>query len=269
MERALGVPGGTPPEGAAPAVPPTIDGTAVEIEGQRYTTAQLREAVLKSADYTAKTQELAEQRRALQSQQEALATVLPYIQPELARLAQTVQGTARPDAALLQTDPQRYLQELASFEAAREEQGRLGNLTALQQQAYQRAMEQQVAAANETLAKEFPFWNDPTERAQAQAQIVEWATTKGGFSRDELRGLTSPHHLKAMMKASMFDRWVEGAKTSAPQPRLQAPVRGAAPPPAPTERIQVAEQSFDQKPNVRNAAALLAARRGSNGAMPR
>ena len=88
-------------------------------------------------------------------------------------------------------------------------------------------------------------------------------------SRDELRGLTSPHHLKAMMKASMFDRWVEGAKTSAPQPRLQAPVRGAAPPPAPTERIQVAEQSFDQKPNVRNAAALLAARRGSNGAMPR
>jgi hypothetical protein len=269
MEKALGVPGVALPPGTAPLEQTTTDASAVEIEGQRYTTAQLREAVLKSADYTAKTQELAEQRRALQSQQEALATVLPYIQPELARLAQTVQGTARPDAALLQTDPQQYLQQLAQFEAAREEQGRLGNLTALQQQAYQRAMEQQVAAANEQLAKEFPFWADPTERAAAQQQLVEWATTKGGFNRDELRGVTNAHYLKTMMKAMQFDRWVEGAKTTAPQPRLQAPVRGAAPPPAPTERIQVAEQSFDQKPNVRNAAALLAARRGSNGAMPR
>jgi hypothetical protein len=268
MERALGVPGGAPPEGV-PAAPAPDASAGVEIEGQRYTTAQLREAVLKSADYTAKTQELAEQRRALQSQQEALATVLPYIQPELARLAQTVQGASRPDAALLQTDPQQYLQQLAQFEAAREEQGRLGNLTALQQQAYQRAMEQQVAAANEQLAKEFPFWADPAERAAAQQQLVEWATTKGGFNRDELRGVTNAHYLKTMMKAMQFDRWVEGAKTTAPQPRLQAPVRGAAPPPAPTERIQVAEQSFDQKPNVRNAAALLAARRGSNGAMPR
>jgi len=266
MERALGVPGGAPPEGAPAA--PTIDGTAVEIEGQRYTTQQLREAVLKSADYTKKSQELADQRRSLAAQQEALATVLPYIQPELQRLAQTVQGVARPDAALLETDPQRYLRELAQYEASREEQGRLGNLTALQQQAHERAMAQQVAAANEQLAKEFPFWSDPTERAQAQRQIVEWATTKGGFTQDELRGLTSPHHLKAMMKAAMFDRWVEGAKTAAPAQRLQAPVRGAPPPPAPTERVQVAEQAFDAKANVRNAAALLAARR-ANGAMPR
>jgi hypothetical protein len=265
MERALGVPGGAPPEGA-PAAPP-IDGTAVEIEGQRYTTQQLREAVLKSADYTKKSQELADQRRSLAAQQEALATVLPYIQPELQRLAQTVQGVARPDAALLETDPQRYLRELAQYEASREEQGRLGNLTALQQQAHERAMAQQVAAANEQLAKEFPFWSDPTERAQAQRQIVEWATTKGGFTQDELRGLTSAHHLRTMMKAAMFDRWVEGAKTAAPATRLQAPVRGAPPPPAPTERVQVAEQAFDAKANVRNAAALLAARR-ANGAMP-
>jgi len=269
MERALGVPGVAVPPGTAPLEQTTTDmAAAVEIEGQRYTTQQLREAVLKSADYTKKSQELADQRRSLAAQQEALATVLPYIQPELQRLAQTVQGVARPDAALLETDPQRYLRELAQYEASREEQGRLGNLTVLQQQAHERAMAQQVAAANEQLAKEFPFWSDPTERAQAQRQIVEWATTKGGFTQDELRGLTSAHHLRTMMKAAMFDRWVEGAKTAAPATRLQAPVRGAPPPPAPTERVQVAEQAFDAKANVRNAAALLAARR-ANGAMPR
>jgi hypothetical protein len=62
-----------------------------------------------------------------------------------------------------------------------------------------------------------------------------------------------------------YDKFVAGAKTQAPTQRLAAPVRGAPPPPAPTERIQLAEQSFGERPNIRNAAALLAARR-ANGA---
>jgi hypothetical protein len=259
MERALGVPGTTLPESTPPA-----DAGGIEIEGRRHTRAELAEAVRRAEDYTRKSQSVAEQQRALEAQQQALATVLPYIQPELARLQQLVESTARPEIALMETDPQRYFRELAHFEAARQEQDRLGNLTTLQQQAYARHMEAAVAAANEQLAKEFPFWADPQQRMEAQQEIVQWATDKGGFSRDELRGLTNPHHLKTMMKAMQFDKWVAGARTSAPRPAVQgAPVRGTAPPPAPTERIQVAETAFDAKPNVRNAAMLLAARRGN------
>ena len=262
MDKALGV-----PEGQAPAAIQAAD--AIEIEGQRYTTAQLREAVLKSADYTKKTQEISAKERQLQDQAAALATVLPYIQPELARLQQLVQGTAKPDPALLETDPQRYLRERAAWEAAVDEQNRLGGLTQIQQQARERAMEQQVAAANEQLAKEFPFWADPKERSQAQQDIVAWATTKGGFSIDELRGLTSPHHLKAMMKARAYDRLVEGAKTAAPMQQMASPVRGVSPPPAPSERIQAAEQAFDERANIRNATQLLTARRSANGSAQR
>jgi hypothetical protein len=103
LERALGVPG-TAAEGDAPAAPDT--GQGIEIEGQRYTTAQLREAVLKAGDYTRKTQELAQQRQAVQAQQEAFATVLPFLQPELQRLAQVV-GNAppMPDPALARPTP--------------------------------------------------------------------------------------------------------------------------------------------------------------------
>ena len=269
MEKALGLPDGLapPPESSPPGAQPAADPTAgFEIEGRRYTQAELREHVLKSTDYTKKTQELSQQRQALQAQQEALATVLPYIQPELARLAQTVQNAPqRPDAALLETNPQQYLRDRAAWEGAMEEQNRLAGLTQLQQQAAARAMEQQVAAANETLAQKYPFWSDPGERLKAQQQIVEWATTKGGFSQNELRGLSSPHHLETMMKASMFDRWVESAKTNAPA-ALAAPVRGVAPPPALSERVAQAQDRFDAKPDWRTGAALLAARRaGSNG----
>ena len=64
------------------------------------------------------------------------------------------------------------------------------------------------------------------------------------------------------MKAMAYDKWVAGAKTTAPQQRLAAPVRGAPPPPAPTERIAVADAATSrQRPNIRTGAALLAARR--------
>jgi hypothetical protein len=271
MERALGVPGSMPPAESTPVSPDAS--AAIEIEGRRYSPSELRDFISQAQDYTKKTQALAErekqieglsqQQRALQAQQEALATVLPYIQPELARLQQLVQGAARPDPALLETDPQRYLRERAAFETAQDEQNRLGSINNLQAQAQQRYMETAVATANEQLAKEFPFWADPQQRMEAQTEIVNWATEKGGFSRDELRGLTSPHHLKAMMKAMQFDKWVAGAKTTAPAQRLAAPVRGTPPPPAPTERISVAEQAFDQRPSIRAGAALLAARRGN------
>jgi hypothetical protein len=64
-----------------------------------------------------------------------------------------------------------------------------------------------------------------------------------------------------MMKAAMYDNMVSGARSTAPPQRLQAPVRGAPPPPAPTERVQQAEQAFGDRANIRTAAALLAARR--------
>jgi hypothetical protein len=275
MERALGVPGVAPPEGgepaATPGAPAPIDGSfgEIEIEGQKLRSLEEVRAFAqrKSADYTQKTQEIAQARQALAQQQQALATVLPYIQPELQRLGEMLQraDTAQmPDPALAQTDPTQYVQLRAAYDAAQAEQQRLGSLTSLQQQAHERAMAQQVATANEQLAAEYPFWRDPQQRLEAQNQIVDWATSKGGFTRDELRGLADPRHLKLMMKARAYDHWVEGARTTAPPQRLAAPPRGAPPPPAPTARVQEAATAFDSRPNFRTGAALLAARRANS-----
>jgi hypothetical protein len=275
MEAALGLPGAivpAPPE-STPSPPPgqtqPMAGT-VEIDGRHYTPAELREHIGKATDYTKKTQELAQQRqvfdqreRQLQDQAAALAMVLPHIQPELEKLYQTVnQPLARPDLALLETDPRQYFHAQAAYERAVAEQQRIGNLNVLQQQAQNRAMEQQVAAGNEQLTREMPFWGDPQQRLAAQQQIVEWATSKGGYTRAELSGLSSPHHLKAMMKAALFDRWVESAKTGAPTQTV-AVARGIAPPPAPSERVRAATDAFEQKADFRTGAALLAARRAA------
>ena len=191
--------------------------------------------------------------------------MLPYIQPELAKLHELVgQQAQKPDIGLMQSDPQRYFTELHRYEQVRAEQERLGGLTRIQAEAAERAMAQQVAAGQRAAgAGNFPSGRIAKERAAAQAQIVEWATTKGGFSRDELRGLTDPRALKLMMKAAQFDKWVSGTRTSAPAQTTRAPVRGTAPPPAPTERVSVASQAFEDKPSIRSGAALLAARRAN------
>jgi len=277
MEKALGVPPTAPPsqESTLQTPPSPTDGLLpgeIEIEGRKLRTmAELRKyAADKSADYTVKSQELATERQALaaerqqmRAQQQALAEVLPHIQPELLRLQEMVQNPPQPpDPSLIETNQQQYLRERAQYEHALAEQQRLFSLNNLQSAAQQRALEQQVAVANEQLAKELPFWADPQQRLEAQQQIVEWATSKGGFSRDELRGLSSPHHLKTMMKAAMFDRWVEGAKTSAP-PSSSVPARGVAPPPAPSERIAAATEAFQARPDARSGAALIAARRAA------
>jgi hypothetical protein len=257
MARALGLPeGGAPPAESTPAA-----GPAIEIDGRRISHDEVRRAMAAAQDYTQKTQALARERQALQQQQEALATVLPYIQPELARVQQQLQGVARPDPTLIDTNPQEYLRQRAAYEAAADEQGRMGQLTQLQQQAMERALSEQVSRSNEALAKEFPDWGDPQKRSEWQQRIATWAMDQAGFQKQELARLSDHRQLKVMMKAMMFDALKEGAVTRAPQ--QQRPARGSAPPPAPAAAVSSAEQAFQARPNIRNAANLLTAQRAA------
>jgi hypothetical protein len=257
MARALGLPEGVAPQPDAASAA----GPAIEIDGRRVSHDEVRRAMAAAQDYTQKTQALARERQALQQQQEALATVLPYIQPELARIQQQIAGVQRPDPALIDTNPTEYLRQRAAFEAAADEQGRMGTLTQLQQQAMERALSEQVSRSNEALAKEFPDWGDPAKRSDWQQRIATWAMDQAGFQRQELARLSDHRQLKVMMKAMMFDALKEGAVTRAPQ--QQRPARGSAPPPAPAAAVSSAEQAFQQRPNIRNAANLLTAQRAA------
>ena len=265
IAKALGLEHGAAPAApidGAPAAETPTDGVYT-IDGHRVTAAQIRTAMGQAADYTRKTQELAQQRQQLQQQAEALATVLPHIQPELAKLGQQLQGAAPPDPRMIDTDPQGYLRQFAAYQAATAEQQRLGTLTQLQQQAYERSMSQQVEAGNKMLSEKYEFWRDDASRGAVQRDIARWAESKGGYTRQELQGLSDPRHVESMMKAMMFDRMVEGAKTTAPKPVQTAQVRGVRPPPAPVAQVQAMEQAFEAAPNARNAAALLSARRSA------
>lgn len=257
LAKALGLPDGAPPDHApAPGI------GSIEVDGRAVSADEVRRAMSMASDYTRKTQALAEQTRQLEAQQSALATVLPYLQPELGRLQQQIAGVPRPDPSLIETNHQEYLRQLANYQFAQDEQARLGQLQTMQQQAAERTMAEQVARSNEELSKQFPDWADPQKRAALQRRIVDWATERGGFQQAELSRLTDHRQLTVMMKAMMWDRMASGARTQAPV--YAPPARGTAPPPAPAERVSAAEQAFDNRPNIRNAAQLLTARRNGS-----
>ena len=266
LAAALEAQGQTEAPAAAEGTP-----TSYQINGRSYEAAEVHKALAEYGDYTRKTQALAAQQRqvqdqarqlsALAEQHKAFETVLPLLQPELNRLASSFQLAPQPDMALLETDPQGYLRQLAQHQASQAELQRLQQIMGVQTQAQQRSLAQAVDKANAVLSEKYPVWRDPAQREVLQNQIVEWATTKGGFSRDELKNLADHRHLETMMKAAMYDRLSEGAKTRAPA--QMAPAAGAPPPPPAPARVRDAEAAFAAKPDWRTGAALLGARRAS------
>ena len=257
-------PDGTPAPEATPAAPDRYT-----IDGRDYAADDLRKAIAEYGDYTKKTQALAAQQkqvndqaaqlRQLHEQHQAFATVLPLLQPELNRLAQSFQMAPRPDPALAESDPHGYLKQLAAHDASRAELERLQQIMGVQTGAQSRQLAEATERGNQYLSERYPVWRDPGQRAELQKTIVEWAESKGGFTRDELKSVVDPRHIEALMKAAMYDRLSEGAKTRAPV--QMAPANGSAPAPPPREAIRVAEANFGAKPSWRTGAALLSARR--------
>jgi len=236
----------------------------IELEGRRWSQAELAAAVRQAQDYTQKTQQLSAQARELQAQQQALAQFLPYIQPEVEALQRRLAEAPRPDPQLRQTDPAAYWDQLANWQDAQIEHQRVLAIQTHQAQAREASVAQAVEQANHELAQKYPFWSDPAQRREIQQDIISWARTQG-YTDQELHSLTSAKYLETLFKASLYDRYQSRIRPQATQPTVGHAPRGAAPPPPPAARVREAAETFDQRPNVNNAVALIAARRAPRG----
>jgi len=246
---------------SAPAQP-AAGMPGMEIGGRYYDAEAIRRGFMAQADYTTKTQELAQQRRAVEQQQQALATVLPYIQPEIEAVRQRLEGVGRPDPALIETNPQEFLRQRDRWEASQLEQQRLAGLTQMQSEAAQRVFQQRVEDGHRALVAEFKEWGDEATRTAWQTRLAEWGEANG-YSRAEMRQLVDPRQVKLMMKAMVLDSMQAGTLTRSPATPTAFAPRGAPPPAAPAAAVQRASDAFEARPDWRTGAALLAARRGA------
>lgn len=245
---------------AAPKAPETyrvkVDGEEVEV-----TLEELQKGYSRTADYTRKTMQTAEQRKALEAEQAAARQEREQYQQMLGALAVTLkqQEVAPPDEALRQSDPVEFSIRWADYQR-RQEQQRLvqAEQQRLQQQAHlerQQAMQGHLAREQELLVSAIPEWSD-AERARAEKQAIAKFAQANGYRDEELKNLFDHRAVVLMRKAMLYDQLTQTKPAPAkPATRVLPPGTGNAARPA--SEVTRSKQRLAQTGRIRDAAAVF------------
>lgn len=203
----------------------------VDYEGKKYRVPkELKDALLRNADYTRKTQEVAEARKALDAEKQQIQQVVQRQQQnlrdyaQLAAIDQQLQHLQGVDWNKLSDDDpvaaqkqffhfqqlQQYRQSVAQSLTQREQQ------TLHEQQAQ---LAKQLEQGRQTLAKEIKDWSP-----ELATKLVDFGTQLG-FSREEMQSIADPRAVKLIHKAYLYDQAQAKAKQVAkPKPEQAKPV---------------------------------------------
>ena len=243
-----------------------LDGEETEV-----TLDELRKGYSRYSDYTRKTQALAEERKAFQSEAEAIraeraqyAELLPALKNQL-----QVQTEAEPDwdnlynedpieAARLERHWRKTHQERqAKLQAIEAEQRRVAEETAKEQQ---RALSEYVQAERAKLPEVIPEWKDEGVMQSEAKELREWALNNG-FSERDLSALVQASHVSILRKAMLFDKGTKKVEKVKAQPkkvaRIVRPGSSGSQLNTRSTDVKKASQRLARTGRIADAAALL------------
>lgn len=238
-----------------------VDGKELEVDKEELIRGYQREA-----DYTRKTQKLAEERRQVESEfQQVLAEREQYAQV-LGQLKQKVQEfePAEPDwNALEAQDPVEYARQWTHYQrrqqqmqAIQQEEARVNALRLVEQQKH---LQELLIAERDKLIEKIPDWKSP-EKAKAERDGVLEYGKQLGFSDAELDQVTDSRAVIALYKAWKYDQLMSK------KPELQSKIKKAPKLLSPGSSGSVSSKSSDkaraqnrlaQTGSVKDAAALF------------
>jgi len=178
---------------------------------------------LRQADYTAKTMELSEQRKAFAEQSQQVQQQWQQKFAQLESLIPQMEAEGLSDEQLnrlIDEDPQEYLRQVAHRNARKESlnQAQYMRQQQLEQQAQETAQQKQAIRKTEQqrLVEAIPDLLDEGKRASFESGIVE--TLGGaGFSKQEvseyMQGTFDHRFIKVVEKAMKYDAMEKGKKT--------------------------------------------------------
>ena len=183
-----------------------VDGKEVEV-----TLDELQKGYSRTQDYTRKTQQIAETRKAVEAEASAIRAEREQYAQLLGALKQQLESTEAPVDMdrLYNEDPIEWVrqsevmrQKQDKLAAIQSEQQRLSQLTA-----QQRAQEMQahLASQQEALIQAVPEWKD-SKKAQAEKALLVEFGKKIGFSDEELKNVYDHRAVIALRKAALYDQ---------------------------------------------------------------
>jgi len=253
-------------ESKQPDEPPTF---TVKIDGKEEAVPldELLKGYQRTADYTRKTQALAEQRKAAEAELNAVREERATYSQLLTALQQQLQQQQESPVDmehLYREDPIEWVRqtELARqrSEKLAASQAELQRLNTLQQQEVQRAMQARLKEEASLLVSAIPEWRDEKTAKAEKSALIEFGV-KEGFTPDDLKGVVDHRVVKVLRKAMMFDQIM--SKQQSIKPNVVAPkAKTVAPGNPQAAKVQVneitrARQRLAKTGSVKDAAKLF------------
>jgi len=255
-------------EGALEGQPDDDETEEIEREGKRYRIPKaLKGELLMQADYTRKTQEVAEERRALATTRAEQEASLAELRTEIGRVAMLETSLKAYDNVDWQTlraqDPDSYRFHYDQFRELKDQlKDATETLSAKERARSQDEQAKTAQALRETaqvLARDIPGFD-----AKIAGQILDYGVKQAGMTREEAQNLADPRIWKLLHRAMTAEAKLQGVEKKrtvtqraevVQQVKPAASVRGSAPSTGLSDNLSAEEWT-------RRRNAQLAKRRG-------
>jgi len=238
-----------------------VDGKEIEVPKEELIRGYQREA-----DYTRKTQKLAEERKFVESEfqqvraeRETYAQILGQLQQKLQEFE-----PQEPDWNRLEVeDPTEYARQWTSHQRRQQQkyavQAEQMRLNQLREAEAQKQINTVLAQETAILKEKIPEWSSP-EKAKAEGKALLEYGQRLGFSEQELNGITDSRALLALHKAWKYDQMM--SKRPEFQAKIKKVTKMASPGSAcsvgsKSGELNIAKKRLAQTGSVRDAASLF------------
>ena len=238
-----------------------VDGKEIEVPKDELIRGYQREA-----DYTRKTQKLAEERKLVESEFQQVRGEREQYSQILGQLQQKLQELQpqEPDWNRLEVeDPTEYARQWTSHQRRQQQvyavQAEQERLNQMRQAELQKSMQQIMATEVSRLKEKIPEWSSP-EKARTEGKALLEYGQNLGFSEQELNTITDSRALLALHKAWKYDQMMSK------RPQFQAKIKNAPKMVTPGSAgsvgsklsdINNAKKRLAQTGSVRDAASLF------------
>ena len=183
-----------------------VDGKDVSV-----TLDELQKGYSRTQDYTRKTQQIAEVRKQVEAETQAVRAERAQYAQLLGALQAQLQAT-EPQVdldRLYNEDPIEWVRQKEILRERQEKayaiQAEQQRLAQLSQQEQQQAMEQQLIAQKDALLAALPEWKDSKKAKAEKALVVETAKAVG-FTEDDLKQVYDHRLVLLLRKAGLYDQ---------------------------------------------------------------
>ena len=238
----------------------------VDGEDTEVTLEELQNGYSRQRDYTRKTQELAQQRKAIEAKQQEVSQKDAIYSQLLPKMEATLKGELEnePDwSALYEADPIAYVREKdiwnekkQKLQAVQAEAQRLQQESAMEQQ---KKLQQFVEYGNQQLLEQIPEWQDNEVASKEKMAIRDYGVNVLGYTPQEMDSVYDYRVLLGLRNAWLQHKTVQATKVKPTEKKAAARTArpGTSNVPKSTTPVKKARQKLAKTGKVQDAAKLF------------